>query len=373
MSSNEDNMSPETALDLITRVFLQEWTTTSPKDVSVKKITGGFSNTTWLVSRNQGSKEPSQVIIRQSRGLVREVIQGFSPTNEVQETLIYNEVSKYGCGPKLFAVFDDFKVIEFIDSETLTPQLASDPIIMKEVAKSMARYHSMDLPIDRRGFGILKKTEELIEKVPELYDFWNQAKNSVKDKIRDMKEVEDFLKWDIIKELHTLQEIGVKVNSRVVLIHGDPNFSNRLVRKTAQLPDQLMVLSCDFEFSCYSERAFDIGGHFCNFMFEFSKPGHLSGHAMPDEDDRKLFLKEYLQETKKLKYLRDFDELGRDSLDNIMYEADYGILVYLLFLIGWLRHTFKTYFKDHPSFCDIFSFMINKYEEFKQKFQQKYA
>jgi thiamine kinase-like enzyme len=125
-------------------------------------------------------------------------------------------------------------VVEYIETIKLTPLLAAEPNVMREIAMSRARFHSMDLLLDKRGFNVLKKTQEFIEKVPlsQSNSHWNEIKDSVKDKIDNVQDVEVFLDWDIIKELEWALLLRDKIKSRIVMSHGDSNFMNLLVRKT---------------------------------------------------------------------------------------------------------------------------------------------
>lgn len=375
--NNNNHLTAEQALDLATRVFLKEWTLLKPDDIAIEKLSGGFSNTIWLISRNdkKSAIEPSQVIIRVGGGnLMREAIKDFCSTTVVEELLIYNEVSKYGCGPKLYGFFGESMVVEYVDCVKLTPSLASTPEILRDVAKCYARYHSMDLPFDRRGFDVLEKMRERISMVPiaKMKSLWNSVKESLKDRINDLQDVDFFLDYPLDKELESLGSIKKRVNSRVVMSHGDSNFLNRLVRKTVT-GDELRVIFCDFELSNYCERAYDIGGHFCNYMFQWDQEDQLTGHSLPEVEERRQFLKHYLDETMRLGYIEDFDLTGRDSIDNLMKESGYGILVYHLFILGFMRHSFSTYIQVHPNFANMFRCLINEYVKLKEEFLKTYG
>ncbi|UJR06664.1 hypothetical protein I4U23_010950 [Adineta vaga] len=372
-------MSPERALDLVTRVFLREWSLLKMDGITVMKLSGGYSNTIWLISRkacnnNSTSDEPHQVIIRVSGGnLMRDSNQGFSPTTEKEEIIITNGASNYGCAPKLYCLCGNSMVVEYIETIKLTPILALEPNIAREIATSLARFHSIDLPLNKRGFNVLKKTKEFIEKVPisQLKSYWNEIKDSIKDKINNFQDIEVFLDWNIIEELEWALLVKDKIKSRIVMSHGDSNFLNLLVRKT-EVEGKLQVLLCDFEFSCYCERAFDIGGHFSNYIFQWNEENKLTGHAIPKMDQRREFLIYYLQETKKLNYIHDFDDAGRDSIENVMQEADYGIILYYLYILGLFRRSFDTYIKPHPTFGNLFKIMTDDYKKLKHEFIEKY-
>ncbi|CAF0943871.1 unnamed protein product [Adineta ricciae] len=378
MGDIDNTMSPERALNLVTQVFLNEWSLLRMDDVNVTKLSGGYSNTIWLVSRTtcnkNGSSEPHQVIIKVAGGnVMRDSIQRFCSTNDIEEIIITNGASNNGCGPKLYCLSGNSMVVEYIETIKMTPLLALESNMVREIAKSLAKFHSMNLPLDKRGFNVLKKTQEFIEKVPisRTKSHWEDIKDFVKDKIHNLQDVDDFLDWNIVDELEWALLLKDKIKSRIVMSHGDSNFMNYLLRKT-EIEGELRVVLCDFEYSCYCERAFDIGGHFSNFVFQWNEDNKLTGHAIPKIDQRREFLIYYLEETKKLSYIHDFDESGRDSIENVMREADYGVVLYYLFILGLMRYSFDAYIKPHSTFANLYKIMINDYNKLKHKFIEMY-
>jgi hypothetical protein len=99
----------------------------------------------------------------------------------------------------------------------------------------------------------------------------------------------------------------------------------------------------------------------------------LTGHSLPEVEERRQFLKHYLDETMRLGYIEDFDLTGRDSIDNLMKESGYGILVYHLFILGFMRHSFSTYIQVHPNFANMFRCLINEYVKLKEEFLKTYG
>ena len=71
------------------------------------------------------------------------------------------------------------------------------------------------------------------------------------------------LPWDVQATVDWLKEIFPKIKSRVVLVHGDMNRANCIIRDDIENELDRVVL-LDYEFSAYGWRGQDIGLHFAN-------------------------------------------------------------------------------------------------------------
>ena len=73
------------------------------------------------------------------------------------QSLIFHEQSSRGWGPKLYGLMDDGRVEEFVDCHTLTAEEAFTPEINRDLARALARFQSLDLPIRRTHNDILTR------------------------------------------------------------------------------------------------------------------------------------------------------------------------------------------------------------------------
>jgi ethanolamine kinase len=370
MNDINNTLYPDQALDFVTRIFRKEWILLKPEEIKVAQLSTGYSNTVWLITRNEahGQKEPTRLILRVCGGkIMRQKIERFRDTSFSEEVLVYNEVNKYGCGPKVYGIFSKSILMEYVDCVELTPSIASNSDVMQAIAKAMANFHLIDLPFDRRGFNIIKKTKEVIDETHfETTSYWKTIRDSMMTSVKNIRDVDDFLDWDIAKELDEGTRIQQKVKSRIVMSHGDSNILNKLLTKSGS-PEQLRVLFCDFEFSCYGERAFDIGGHFYHISEKSGRDKIFAGEHVKLE-----FVKHYLQESQRLCYIKDLDQTT-DSIEKLMLELDYGILLYYLFILGWMRYTFSSFVLEYPHFVDETKDLIAGYYKYKETFLRKHG
>lgn len=262
------------------------------------------------------------------------------------ETLITYHMSSKNLGPKLYGIFPGGRLEEFIKCHTLTSQEISDPIIRKELAINMARFHAVDLPLPKPG------RDQFSDVLRTFKHF--------KDNKRD-----DYMNCDILlsegidtvkvasfpyeEELTWLQGVVKQIKPRIVFNHWDTNFLNVLVRDEAE-EGKLKTCMIDYELAYYEIRGYDLGAHFASRMFCWNDPDNkLNGTPYPSLNERRAFISDYLMEAQKL--FTDFDPNGLDSADHLMAEADAGVLIYLLVLSSF---TLKFY----QMFLTQMSFMV---------------
>ena len=135
---------------------------------------------------------------------------------------------------------------------------------------------------------------------------------------------EEVLWLDKIREKH------FNARSRTALIQADTHYMNLVVNEEPR-PDELNVYLLDYELFSYGPRGLDLGAHFMNKALNFlDEENFLSGEDMHTEEERKQFLKFYQDELRKLD-VKNFDDQGLDSIDNLLFESYVGALLYNIF------------------------------------------
>lgn len=235
---------------------------------------------------------------------------------EIKETLVFYAVGVAGLGPKLYGSFDGGRVEEFVYSHMLRDvDYEQRPETMLELARKLARFHSLDLPISKERHQILDSCEQLHQQ-SDIEQFRKLANHLG---IANVKSCEEF---DVTSEIQWLKMVENVIAGRIVTISGDINKNNVLVRdKPDKFGERVMMI--DYELCARDFRGRDIGQIFIMKLFEMENGYFHICCDYPNEDWRRLFITEYLKETKKLNYFEWDEKL--DSVDHVLMEADFFV------------------------------------------------
>ncbi|EGF79672.1 hypothetical protein BATDEDRAFT_89060 [Batrachochytrium dendrobatidis JAM81] len=167
-----------------------------------------------------------------------------------QELVNMLVLSRRDMCPPLYARFTNGIVYGFTEGEVFTVSDMSDRHKSQEVAKHLAIWHNVTLPIDRvpRLFHTLWRW---IDAIPQTYS--NSAKA---EKFRSSGVTLDYLRSDLL----ILQKHLESLNNPVVFCHCDLLSGNIIYSPTRDC-----VSFIDYEYGCYSYRGFDIANHFCEW------------------------------------------------------------------------------------------------------------
>lgn len=248
---------------------------------------------------------------------------------EVKETLVFYALSLAKLGPKLYGSFDGGRVEEFVHSHMLREADFNErPETMFELARKVARFHALDLPISQERFETLKICDWYVER----YDFeqFRKLANHL-----GRTDVTNFEKFSIKSEVDWLRKMEDKVGGRIVTISGDINKNNVLVRDE---PDEFgeRAMMIDYELCARDFRGRDIGQMFLAKIMETIDGFFTIACDYPDEPWRRSFITEYLKQTKSLNYFEWDEKL--DSVDHVLMEAEFfmfhGVVMFLGFFLN---------------------------------------
>lgn len=241
---------------------------------------------------------------------------------ESSEGILSFANANQGLGPKLFGVFDGGRVEEFVPSRRLTEADLDDDNFSLELARKLARFHALQLPVSKQNRNILSMAATFqSEYIKDNFLKIAERVGINPDEVLNKDE-------DYVAEHAFLRSFESRVGGRQVLCHGDLSKNNILIRDT---PDQFneRVMLIDYELAATDYRGYDLAALLVTKMFEITEDGAFNIICeWPDEKYRRLIFTEYLNETKKLNYF-DFDANGIDSVDHLMMEVDFFVL-YLL-------------------------------------------
>ena len=257
--------------------------------------------------------------------------------NETSETLVFYGLGHAGLGPKLHALFPGGRIEEFIQSRTMTvEEWLSDPVVNVEIAKITANFHSMKLPISKKPWNIREIVEKNLKK-------FNEQRAELEAEGYIVPQVLSVIEFDFESELNFIESIVNKINSRVVFSSNDANRSNFLVKTNndGSYIQPLKLVQVDVEFSSYNYRAFDIGNYFGMKTFDFGAAKLLTGQRYPSEEYRRQFIQAYIEVMNQIGLPGDWDGDGRDSLEHILLEVDFGSFAVRTINLSWLLRDLK--------------------------------
>ena len=330
--NEELTVSKKIAFETISKFLTKEWSLTSESDLAITPLNGGYVDTLYIVENNAVSgnkKEPKKVILRFYGGKAfgntkRDLSTILPSTTEFEETLVFHHQSMTGCGPKLYGVFSGGIVQEYIECHTLGHDEAAKPEVIQDLAKAYAMFHLHDLPFDRSKMQVFLTTRPFKEEIMRnpIITEAGIGVTGISSLIRDRE-----------KEMQFIKKILSTVETKEVLLHFDCQFLNVLIRDKASPKTGLKTALIDYELCFYGPRMIDFGGHFCSRMEDATgETSLISGHDYAPEDERRLFLQEYLQELQKLDP-NNFDP-KIDNEEHLMLESEVGSLVYSFLVVN---------------------------------------
>ncbi|XP_071501255.1 ethanolamine kinase 1-like [Diadema antillarum] len=262
---NEDRAEEE--IVAIAKRVRPEW---QDKDLKVKVFSGGISNKLLgcYVPPNKDDILLSRIYGKKTELLV----------DRRREKETFGILYRAGCGPKLYASFQNGICYEFVPGTTLDPDTVRDPTIYPLVAKEMAKMHCIkpsegDVPAAE----IFPKMRHFISLHPARFE---------DPKKQELFETRIMTREQLVDEVNMLESIVTKLDSPVVFSHNDLLLGNIIYNKT-----KASVCFIDYEYSMYNYLAFDIGNHFC----EFVGIDEIDYNLYPEKDFQLKWLRAYLE------------------------------------------------------------------------------
>ena len=215
-----------------------------------------------------------------------------------------------GCGPQLYAKFQNGIAYQFISGSTLTIESVCDPSIFPSVAAACAKMHSIKLPLEKGG-GISKKEACVWKLLRKLQNLSPDGFPESLDKDKLFQSSIPFTKAELAVEIEKMEHLlGEKTiqKTKVVFSHNDLMPANTLVRyDDVENPEVPSISFIDYEYGDWNYREFDIANHFNEFA------------GLPDNETGEMdFGKYYPSKEFQLKWIEAYlANLGNDSSGNI--------------------------------------------------------
>uniref|UniRef100_A0A8C2X8Z8 Ethanolamine kinase n=1 Tax=Cyclopterus lumpus TaxID=8103 RepID=A0A8C2X8Z8_CYCLU len=267
---------------------------------SLAKDEGGLSNKLFLCSLPDSldsvGDEPRSVLLR----LYGAILQGAEAL--VLESVMFAILAERELGPKLYGIFPQGRLEQYVPSRKLDTWELRDPSISAEVAEKMAQFHAMRMPFNKEPKWLFGTMDKYLNQVMRL--------NFIRES--HLRRFNRLLGYNLPKEMDMLKSLLESTHSPVVFCHNDCQEGNILLLKGHQSLDKQQLMLIDFEYSSYNYRGFDIGNHFCEWMYDYSCEEFpffkVNAQAYPSKAQQLHFIESYLRDAD-----RGFDNLSEED------------------------------------------------------------
>ncbi|KAG9511048.1 Choline/ethanolamine kinase [Fragariocoptes setiger] len=311
------------------------WAQISPSEMIFKSVSGGLSNILYCCGLPQslqqkfvGSTEPHHVLLR---------LYGQSHSDVLTELVIFTLLSERNLGPKLYGIFPEGRLEEYLSARAVTVEELMKPEISCIIAKKIANIHSLEVPVVKCPRWLFKTCLDwlvFIEKNVTL----DSIMSSTSSKATKRVAIELLTMFNYRKEIEWLQNIVDMSDSPIVFSHNDLQQGNILIpehsRKRPTLEDRIVFI--DFEYCSYNYRGFDIANHFCEWCFDYNDPSYphftANSERFPSIDEQRMFVRQYIHQLKRINK-REKDLVGGKILEELQPFIQASHLLWTLWAI----------------------------------------
>lgn len=225
----------------------------------ISVIRGGLSNMLFQCSLPDSiasvGDEPRKVLLRLYGAILKMGAEAM-----VLESVMFAILAERSLGPKLYGIFPQGRLEQFIPSRRLDTEELCLPDISAEIAEKMATFHGMKMPFNKEPKWLFGTMEKYLNQVLRL-KFSREAK---------VQQLHKFLSYNLPLELENLRSLLQYTRSPVVFCHNDCQEGNILLLEGQENSEKQKLMLIDFEYSSYNYRGFDIGNHFCEWMYDYT-------------------------------------------------------------------------------------------------------
>ncbi|XP_067655343.1 choline kinase alpha-like [Haliotis asinina] len=228
----------------------------------------------------------------------------------VKNAVVFAILSEKGMGPKLYGIYHDGRIEEYIPTRALLTLELSIPSISRLVARKLAQFHQLDMPLCKEPRWFKNYVGGKLAEIKNI--FREHSGRSPKRK--------KLISFNIEQEFQELLIMFSRVYSPVVFCHNDLHEGNILYLKEEMNPDRQLTI-IDWELCSYNFRGFDIGNHFTTRCYDHSNPEKPFFYHIPDQyPSRKqqyAFFREYLT-----CFGREEDDISEEELAMMYVEVN---------------------------------------------------
>ncbi|XP_042197413.1 choline kinase alpha isoform X2 [Callorhinchus milii] len=279
------------------RDFLRgAWKSLPEEEFQISIIRGGLSNLLFLCSlpdtKSCVADEPRNVLLR----LYGAILQGTEAL--VLESVMFAILAERCLGPKLYGIFPQGRLEQFIPSRKLETQELSIPNISAEIARKMATFHGMKMPFNKEPKWLFCTMEKYLKQVMRI-SFTRESY---------IRKFHKLLSYNLPQELEKLRSLLHATHSPVVFCHNDCQEGNLLLLDNTGESSEQKLMLIDFEYSSYNFRGFDIGNHFCEWIYDYTYEKYPFFLAS---------IENYPTQTQQLHFIRNYKAEYQNGFDNL--------------------------------------------------------
>ena len=186
----------------ICRLYVGEnWKQLTPDDVCLTRLSG-LTNYVFRVSSLKPEPKVSPLLLR---------IHGSVGHELVIETVTASILAERNFGPKLYGIFPEGRLEEFVEADRLEVTDLRVPEISSKIARNCAKFHKLSVPV-------MKTQWLLLQTCKEYYSLVGALKPTDQSEIK-AKEILEQL--DVDKEIEFMKDQLSRSTSPVVFCHND--------------------------------------------------------------------------------------------------------------------------------------------------------
>ncbi|XP_028609480.1 choline/ethanolamine kinase isoform X1 [Grammomys surdaster] len=190
----------------------------------------------------------------------------------------------------------------WVQSRPLKTQELRDPVLSGAIATKMARFHGMEMPFTKEPRWLFGTMERYLKQIQDLPSTSLPQMN-----LLEMYNLKD--------EMNHLRKLLDATPSPVVFCHNDIQEGNILLLSEPNSAENLMLV--DFEYSSYNYRGFDIGNHFCEWVYDYTYEEWPFYKARPTDyptrEQQLRFIRHYLAEVQKGEVLSEEEQKKQEE------------------------------------------------------------
>ncbi|XP_074128055.1 choline/ethanolamine kinase isoform X2 [Sminthopsis crassicaudata] len=255
------------------------WRQIQVEQLQVSPVSGGLSNLLFRCALPENiplvGDEPREVLLR----LYGAILQGVDSL--VLESVMFAILAERRLGPRLYGVFPEGRLEQYIPSRPLGTNELKEPRRSAEIAVKMARFHLMEMPFNKEPRWLFGTMERYLKQIQDLIPPTKTNENLIQ-------------RYHLEEEMSMLRKLLDSTSSPVVFCHNDIQEGNILLLSDKE-PGLMLI---DFEYSSYNYRGFDIGNHFCEWIYDYSyeeSPYFLmEPKNYPNREQQLHFIRNYL-------------------------------------------------------------------------------
>ena len=327
-------MAEKERLDVLTkahtlcREYLQGgWAKVSCNEIDVLPFGGGLTNKVYICklpekftgTERENKYVPHTVLLR----LYGLILHDFKA--QIQESVVFSILAERNIGPHLYAVFGSGRMEEYIPCRMLQTKDMWDSVTSRYIAHCVGDYHVLNMPVKKQPTFVTARMSAFLEKV----------KNMNFTKTKAQKMYKEILAYDLDMLVTYFTETVKQNQGVVVFCHNDVQEGNLMFSNRNERGNPVQMIN--FDYSSYNLRGYDIGNHFCEWMYDYSYGSwpyfKHSFDNFPTEAQQVAFVKAYLEVV--FKHHPEKKQNKKWSVDYILNEAKHFALMSHLFWALW--------------------------------------